>query len=719
MIITHNMMAINAGRMFGITNKSKAKTSEKLSSGYKINRAADDAAGLSISEKMRRQIRGLHQGAENIQDGIGYVQTADGALEEVTSILQRINELAVQSANGTNDELDRACIDDEVQSLKSELTRIFGTTTFNERRIWEPNDGFDITGQDEGAVPYRQLVRYDYEPAVTFYDTNNWIDVTNDNCGVVAYDNYHMHADEKNGVYISWKGYDGNEYKTTTISWDELKKKNYCFDMADYFGEIKPDNKLYDADGNPVFRHMIAFSVHERATMDQIVKSVDGRTISSSSYSDMIGAFENENGEKLKYDDVYIHSENLYYNAAYASNHNTGKDSSTSSNCLDFNKEDDSFLEPRSAGGALVQGNKRPDGSINPDGNMKGPNAVTVEDARKSKEGWEFSFYMDGIGKVTAKSNIVEYWAPSDTADDDYLEWWKWEGGWKGNKWVEHYRKAAVSRYLDGTLGDVMETLTGAKGTGTPGLLDKSNGGDANGGGYIDIWFDISAAEAFGLSDTDSDNKVGSFKLRINVSNDDTEESVLQKINNALNENTILDFYTPDGSMTYGESSFSRPYGNVEMVKTPVYSDEIPNEPIDVLPEEKHMCDFYVQAGAEAGQHIDIEYESLSLTALGLRSADVKTVDGASRSINAIKRALTIVNGQRADFGAYQNRLEHAYNINLNSEENTQYAESRIRDTDIAEEAVKNANFNILLQAGASMLSQANQQPNYALSLLQ
>ena len=101
MVIQHNLIAMNAQRVYGINTLIKAKKTEKLSSGYKINRSADDAAGLSISEKMRRQIRGLHQSVDNIQEGIGYVQTAEGALNEVQDMLHRINELAVKSANGT------------------------------------------------------------------------------------------------------------------------------------------------------------------------------------------------------------------------------------------------------------------------------------------------------------------------------------------------------------------------------------------------------------------------------------------------------------------------------------------------------------------------------------------------------------------------------------------------------------------------------------------
>ena len=132
MVVQHNMQAANANRMLGITSGAQAKSTEKLSSGYKINRAADDAAGLTISEKMRKQIRGLDKASSNAQDGVSSVQTAEGALTEVHSMLQRMNELAVQSANGTNSADDRQAIQDEVDQLTTEIDRVAETTKFNE-----------------------------------------------------------------------------------------------------------------------------------------------------------------------------------------------------------------------------------------------------------------------------------------------------------------------------------------------------------------------------------------------------------------------------------------------------------------------------------------------------------------------------------------------------------------------------------------------------------
>ena len=131
MVVQHNMQAMNANRQLGVTTDSQKKVTEKLSSGYKVNRAADDAAGLTISEKMRSQIRGLTQASANAQDGVSCVQTAEGALTEVHSMLQRMNELAVKAANGTNTTADRLAIQSEVSALASEITRVAESTQFN------------------------------------------------------------------------------------------------------------------------------------------------------------------------------------------------------------------------------------------------------------------------------------------------------------------------------------------------------------------------------------------------------------------------------------------------------------------------------------------------------------------------------------------------------------------------------------------------------------
>ena len=144
MVVQHNLQAMNANRMLNITTGSQSKSAEKLSSGYRINRAADDAAGLSISEKMRKQIRGLDQASTNAEDGVSAVQTAEGALTEVHSMLQRMNELAVQASNGTNSKTDRDAIQSEIDQLTTEIDRVAETTKFNESYL--------LKGDADGAT---------------------------------------------------------------------------------------------------------------------------------------------------------------------------------------------------------------------------------------------------------------------------------------------------------------------------------------------------------------------------------------------------------------------------------------------------------------------------------------------------------------------------------------------------------------------------------------
>ncbi|MDE6387348.1 MAG: hypothetical protein K2L82_06010 [Lachnospiraceae bacterium] len=695
--IKTNMLAWNANRQFNLTTKKIAKNAEKLSSGYKINRAADDAAGLAISEKMRRQIRGLHQGAENIQDGIGYVQTADGALNEAQAILQRMNELAVKSANGTNTKDDRAYINQEIQALKEELDRIFETTTFNEIRIWEP--------------AARVVLGYEQKQAVEFSNTYHTIDVTNANCGVIAYGAYHVNADKDKGVNITWTGYDGDDYKTTYITWDELKEKNYRFEMSEYFGEKIADNKLYDDKGNAVFKHTVDFNPQSTATIDDMVKCIDGTTFYSSPSADTRARFEDKNGKEVTKPgtvyDGYSSSDYTYiglnYEAVYASNHNAGQDSSTSKNVHNFDGADDDYIKPSKSDGASVAQT-----SLTTNLTTIPSDRTDLTKARDSAQKWEFTFYMDGIGKVTAVSDRVTYYAPSDTADDDYGYWWEWEGRYVNGKYEPHYRKVAKvhtsSEKGAGTLGSVMQALTGDKGTATPGLLKKSNQGDADNGGYLQLHFTLTAEKEYTYGNNQTSKSIGDFKIKFRVDSSDTEQKVLDKINNTLNTSTILDFYTDSGTSTYANASFGTAYAKRYQIDVPIYGG---------------ACNFFVQAGAEAGQHIDVTYDSLSLMKLGMSDTNVLTVKDSDNAINEIKAALETISEQRATFGAYQNRLEHAKKINENSEENTQYAESVIRDADIADEMMEYSINNILSQAGTSMLTQANQQSSTVLQLLQ
>ena len=254
-----------------------------------------------------------------------------------------------------------------------------------------------------------------------------------------------------------------------------------------------------------------------------------------------------------------------------------------------------------------------------------------------------------------------------------------------------------------------MSALTGTKeaydyGKGTdstPGLLTGKDGATDR-GGYITLHFSLTADQEYTYGKDKKSKSVGSFSIGIEVNTSDTEESVLRKIRDALNNETIMDFSTSSSSSDHHE--IDRANENSHQIDVPIYGG---------------ICGFYVQAGTEGGQHISVQYEALSTLALGIGNTNTLTQESARRAINEVKGALQMVSEQRSTFGAYQNRLEHATNINANVEENTQAAESRIRDSDIAGLMMEYSINNILMQAGTSMLTQANQSSQSILGLLQ
>ena len=227
MVVQHNMQAMNANRMLNVTTSTQAKSTEKLSSGYKINRAADDAAGLTISEKMRKQIKGLDQASTNAEDGVSAVQTAEGALTEVHSMLQRMNELAVQASNGTNSESDRSAIQDEISQLTTEIDRVAETTKFNETYLLKGNtDGttsdMKINAHDAGLkgvltdngdnATFELPKELEKGDKVTIAGTEYTI---GDKAGTSTTDGYDTYANVKNSVISAGDSVtdtDGNTY---------------------------------------------------------------------------------------------------------------------------------------------------------------------------------------------------------------------------------------------------------------------------------------------------------------------------------------------------------------------------------------------------------------------------------------------------------------------------------------------------------------------------
>lgn len=676
LFVQHNLLAENASRQLNASGRKNAKTTEKLSSGFRINRAADDAAGLSISEKMRRQVRGLHQTVDNITEGVGYVQTAEGALNEVHDMLQRMNELSVKAANGTNTEEDRAYIDSEVQALKDELDRIFGTTTFNEQKIWEAKE--------------KKLLGYDTVSAVSSKGPINTMTVTNKNYAVLP-GGYHyssssyrgvfdISADVQDGVSISWTGYNGVKYETDKIGWDKLEEQNYTFEMSTLFDQAKYP-ELFDG-ADPVFKHTVAFAPAETATIEDIVDCIDGQTMVSYASVNMRGTWENTTGNNKNFQIV---NEILLYPSAYASQMNAG-----AAGGHDFDAADDMFLEPAKTGNTNL---------------TKYPQYSDVPAAVTDSSGWEFSFNMTGIGSVKASSTSISYWSNDQTEDHEGV-WWNWYT-WYDSSGKQHREKRQIVHSAAGTLAGAMSTLTGDEHDGTPGLFNKDgNGCNAGSSGTLQFHFSLNADSSFQYTGSngaaENSTAVGSFSLQVPISANESEDEILEKIKAALNDNSVLDFATTGAGAD--SASMYPVYPVYKGIKAPVYGG---------------TCGFYVQAGTEGGQHISVQYEALSVMALGLQDTNTLTQESSRNAINEIKGALRMVSEQRSTFGAYQNRIEHASNINANVEENTQAAESRIRDADIADLMMEYSINNIIMQAGTSMLTQANQSSQSILELLQ
>ena len=660
MIIQHNMAASGTNRMLNENEKTKLKSLEKLSSGYKINRAADNAAGLAISEKMRSQIHGLNRAERNVQEGINFVQTADGALSEIQGMMHRIHELAVQAANDTNTDEDRAFIDEEIQMYKDEINYMFEETEFNTIKIWDTNTN------------NRVLIGTERKQAVklTNFGTRTFT-VTKTNKGTIAYggsdsgNSSHTgyiievqgtdETDAANyGFKIKWEGWNKNQYSTDLISWDNVGRDGFRCNLSDYV----------DTAAHPELAGIdfpIGWTAEETATIDDIAASIDGVGFNSLvTSSESVSVNQSVSGISF-----YI---NTYYLAELASER-------------DMENYDTAWIEPAQSGT---------------------PNVIDMpsySDVTEDK-GWKIHFNMPNIGLVTANSKDIDYIChDSDTIYENL--WWKWE------------------TYSDSTKHKVYIWHTPDRGQGTllgvtDCITDSGNNGDSltrnsRIGGTIKVIFELTSDGGLYSYEgrTSNNNKVGFIQMNITVKKDDTEETIMNKIKSVLNEHTIFDAYEGNqnqGTPYHATASAYHATERTHIIDVPVYET---------------MHDRAIQAGANTDQAIHIVYKSLRLMNLGIHDSNVLTREAASQTISDVQAALNIVSEQRSLFGAYQNRLEHAELEDANTSENTQMAESRLRDTDMADEMVINAKATILEQSSQAMLVQANRQKEGVLSLLQ
>lgn len=349
-IIAHNLSAMNTSRQWGITDQKKSAIAEKLGSGYQINRAADNAAGLSISEKMRGQIRGLEQASKNIQDGISYVQVADGALNEVHSILQRMRELAVQAANDTNVDADREAIDAEIQQLKEEVDSILEKTEFNTRPVWDIHSDM------------KKVVGYEKKQALTLTHLYPHFPLDNVNKFRIAEDGYNIKATEE-GIQVSWTDYYGDQHlvpekdihgREQYIPWPKLdgpilpnrpEERTYTqqdctISIMDYMNE---EEKQYGVDFS--FR----FSIAEGATPTDLAECLDG--VVAMQYT-MTRMEVDINSDVNRVVGEANHGVNAKYHEIFLALDSYDKDGNPIAG-IDVTRQDDDFLEATSANNVI------------------------------------------------------------------------------------------------------------------------------------------------------------------------------------------------------------------------------------------------------------------------------------------------------------------------------------------------------------------------------
>nr|WP_308649068.1 flagellin [uncultured Agathobacter sp.] len=631
MVVQHNMQAANANRMLNITTSAQSKSTEKLSSGYRINRAADDAAGLSISEKMRKQIRGLDKASSNAEDGVSAVQTAEGALTEVHSMLQRMNELATQAANGTNSkDTDRKAIQDEIDQLTTEIDRVSETTKFNETYL--------LKGNVDGASSKVKLNAHDAGLAGKLTDNGN---------GTATFKADTLAVGDK--VKITGKEYTiGNSAKSS----DYAKKGDAA---------VKPI-----AAGDSVTSGNTTTSIVKKITTTDATDTGTGK----------IGAAATDAAGKWVAGDTIV---------------DANGDTWTYSTTLKL------------ADNATTGGSDKGFYKTNSDGTNTTKAIANTTDLLKA-----------GAKIATASTDTTLQKLNGLEVVDDL-----------GKNEVSIADDTAIKALQDGikagdtvSVGGTTKTVTAE----TPKTFDE-----------------IKKETALGTVGTNV--TIGSKTYTIGTSTDETAKTITKddflaaikdgdKVKVGTNTYTAIIKSSDDDSITL-EDAYSKMAKELETASsigadTAATVKNNGNGTFDITKgtvEVKDALAFSLHVGADADMtnKINVNIDSMSAAGLGIKGINISDDNGASATyaIDAITDAISKVSAQRSSLGAVQNRLEHTINNLDNVSENTSSAESRIRDTDMAEEMVNYSKNNILAQAGQSMLAQANQSNQGVLSLLQ
>lgn len=617
MIIQHNMPAANATRQLNVSTREGAKASEKLSSGYKINRSADDAAGLKISEKMRSQIRGLTRASQNCLEGDDFTKVADGALDQVHNMLQRQRELLVQAGNDTNNIEDKDAIQQELQALSMECDRIFGNTEFNGIKVFKGND--IVHKADTINKHESQILSSASDTRVSTKEV--WIPITDPEPVT--------------------KGPD------RTVTQTEKSASSHFGGDEKLVVENENGHHVYYEDDVTVTESLMEVKTEDTTVTYQKIDNAKYKTLKSPQV-----AMANRNG----YLKVATEQGNLELSCAMTQL------------------------------GLKIDGQLQAPGDINIYSNytsvetLQGDsvineydmgNGITLRQTVTLSNNDTYKIAYDVINNDT-QSHTVDLRLAFDTMN--------MPGGF------QTIAKSSTTNFAD-------KLKTDKAGIDISANADSGALGDI--GNLYGNWDGNSIVDG---TTTSHHTGIGFWWENKPIPNDGQAK--------------------PIGEVTYGPIKItSNPYRET----TTIDSVTTLEHQIDVAGSYRFFTPHYldIQAGANSGENIAIRQWDLSSSYLhiapGTDISAYHTDDSLLRMDNAINKISAI----RSYYGATSNQLNYASSVDLNTSENTQHAESRIRDTDMAAMMVAFSKYNILQQAGQSMLAQANQTPQNTIKLLQ
>ena len=733
MRIQHNIMAMNAYRNLGMNNSQLSKNLEKLSSGYRINRAGDDAAGLAISEKMRAQISGLDQAQKNAQSGINLVQTAEGALTEVHDMLNRMVTLATQAANGTYSESDRAKIQAEIDSLTEEIDRIADNSNFNGTKLLDgslSSEGVVANGTTDADAPKAMTANGDVDATITAATKTKWTSTAAFGTATAA-----------GNMEVTFKDANGSTQKITLeiATGDTAAKAAAKINGDDTLG------KLFEAsvngDGKLVIESQAAgedgasiTSITAPAGFAPAGASVAGKDALVTLEKFGTGNAITAGGTAIKGGTTLTIGDKTYEilsdvnkvkegNVAVALGTTDGVTLENLVNALKQNGVDSAKLVKAAGADAdstdctgiaitdLSEIQAAQTGNVNASSNTEG---VTVENT-VDKAG-KYTLATTGLTAGTASTVTLEYLDDNGEKQSMDLVVDAPTGG--------DVTTELIKAMKDAGLDDLFDIKADSAGTSVE-LTAKTAGTD--GAKMLSIKVDTNAVTA---ATVNTEAKDGGIQFNVDT-------SVLEEGDTLEIDGKTYEFVKHPSNVTEGniavviDSNATAATANKNTAKNlatamksngvdAIYTaDGKVAVKSDVESANKVAGGMTLQIGSEAVETINVAIDSVKAEDLGIKGLKIGKPEEANEAIGKVKDAIEKVSVTRGNLGAIQNRLEHTINNLGVMEENIQDAEANIRDTDIADEMMAYTKNNILIQSAQAMLAQANQTPQGVLQLMQ